>query len=45
MISLFKKNSYKWSVIAIVFLMGVGAVTLTNPKKILLLQLINRVIN
>ncbi|WP_052113104.1 M56 family metallopeptidase [Clostridium novyi] len=33
MISLFKKNSYKWSVIAIVFLMGVGAVTLTNPKK------------
>lgn len=33
MISLFKKNSYKWSAIAIVLLILIGVVTLTNPKK------------
>lgn len=33
MISLFKKNSYKWSAITIVLLILIGVVTLTNPKK------------
>lgn len=33
MISLFKKNSYKWSIISLTILMLVGVITLTNSKK------------
>lgn len=33
MISLFKKNSYRWSIIPIVVLIVMGGIMLSNPKK------------
>ncbi|KAJ49828.1 beta-lactamase regulating signal transducer with metallopeptidase domain [Clostridium tetanomorphum] len=33
MISLFKKNSYKWSIISIIALIVMGVVMLTNPRN------------